>query len=131
MKTSIVARNAAVDALVALANNGFVKVYTGSEPATPETAASGTLLATATFGASAFGASASGTATAAAISPDTSIDATGTAGYFRVLKSDATTVLWQGTVTATGGGGDMTVNTVSFVAAAQFSITSLTFTLPQ
>lgn len=44
-RTSIVARNAALDAKAALANNGYLRIYTGTKPLTPETAASGVLVA--------------------------------------------------------------------------------------
>ena len=58
MKTSISARNTELDALGPQANNGYLRIYTGAQPATPETAASGTLLAELRFNATAFGASA-------------------------------------------------------------------------
>jgi hypothetical protein len=45
LQKSIVARNAELDALAPLANNGFIRIYTGGIPATPETAVSGTLRA--------------------------------------------------------------------------------------
>lgn len=131
VKSSTVARNAAADAVCALANSGLVRVYTGAKPANPQTAASGTLLATLTLNATAFGAAATGVATANAITSDSAADALGTAGWFRVLKSDATTVLWDGDVTATGGGGDLTFATVSFVANAIIAITSFTYTQPE
>jgi len=63
LKTSIVSRNAELDALAALANSGKLRIYDGSQPATPETAAGATLLAELTMNATAFGAAA---ATAAA-----------------------------------------------------------------
>ena len=59
---------------------------------------------------------------------DASADATGTAAHFRLYASDGTTCHMQGTVTATGGGGDMTVDSTSFTAAQQFTVTSLTLT---
>ena len=57
---------------------------------------------------------------------DTSADNTGTAAHFRLYASDGTTCHAQGTVTITGGGGDMTVDNTSFAAAQAFSITSFT-----
>jgi hypothetical protein len=59
---------------------------------------------------------------------DTSADATGTAAHFRIYDSGGTVCGVQGTVTATGGGGDMTVDSTSFTAAQSFSITSFTLT---
>lgn len=125
IRTSIVARNTELDAFAALANNGKIRIYTGTKPATPETAASGTLLAECTFGATAFGAAASGVITANAITDDASADATGTAGWFRCLKSDGTTALWDGDV-----GTDMTMNSTAIQAGARVKVLSLTYTLP-
>ena len=79
IQTSIVARNAELDALAPLANSGYIRIYTGSIPATPETAVSGTLLAELQFGATAFGAAAAGVITANAITQDSSADNTGVA----------------------------------------------------
>lgn len=119
-----------LDILGGQADAGIIRIYTGAKPATPETAASGTLLAELTLNADAFGAAAAGTITANAITSDSAANATGTAGWFRVWKSDGTTPLWDGDVTATGGGGDMTLNTISIVANAQVSMTSCTYTVP-
>lgn len=128
MKTSIAARNAALNALGALANNGYIRLYTGSQPATPETAASGTLLAELRFNATAFGAAASGVITANAITADASANASGDAGYYRALGSDGTTVLWDGTVGTSGA--DLNLNSIAISSGASVSISSLTYTLP-
>lgn len=126
---STTTRNAAADAITALAANGYLRVYSGTKPANPQTAiTSQTLLAELRFGSTAFGAASAGVATANAITSDSSADADGTASWARILKSDGTTVLWDCDVTATGGGGDITFATVSFVAAAVIAITSLTYT---
>ena len=55
---------------------------------------------------------------------DASADAAGTAAHYRIYASDGTTAHLQGTVTATGGGGEMTVDNVVFAAGQSFSITS-------
>ncbi len=96
MKTSIVARNAELDALAALANSGYISIYSGSQPATPETAASGTLLAELRFNATAFGAAASGAITAGAITADSSADATGTAYRTIGAAQRAQEIEWLG-----------------------------------
>jgi hypothetical protein len=59
---------------------------------------------------------------------DTSADNTGIAGHFRIYDSGGTTCHIQGTVTATGGGGEMTVDNTSFTAGQQFTVTGLTLT---
>jgi hypothetical protein len=55
---------------------------------------------------------------------------TGTAGYFRIYPSAATTTnaVVQGTVTATGGGGDMLVTNTSIATGQACNFTSLTVT---
>ena len=122
MEISIAARNAAGAALTTLLNSGSIQIRTGASPGV-DSAATGTLLATLPLSATAFGAWAAGSATANAITQDASADATGTAGYFRALNSGSGAVI-DGTVTATGGGGDMILNSVSIVAAATVDITS-------
>jgi hypothetical protein len=59
---------------------------------------------------------------------DTSADATGTAAHFRLYASDGTTCHAQGTVTATGGGGDLQVDNTSFAISQAFSVTSFSLT---
>ena len=59
---------------------------------------------------------------------DTSADATGTAAHFRIYASDGTTCHAQGTVTATGGGGDLTVDNTSFASGQSFTVTTFSLT---
>src|SRR5215217_7735730 len=99
LKTSITARNAALDAIGPLANTGYIRIYDGTQAATPETAIGAqVLLAELRFNATAFPAASGGVLTANAITSDTSNNATGTASWYRALKSDGTTVLWDGSV---------------------------------
>ena len=132
-RISTAARNAAADSVVDLldggAGAGYIEIRTGSQPATPNDAATGTLLATLTLSDPAFGTASSGTATASAITDDTSADATGTAGWFRGYTSAGTAVI-DGNITATGGGGNMELNSVSIVAGGLVEVTSWTITMP-
>lgn len=126
-KLSNAAANAAADAACALANSGFLKIYDGTQPSTADTAVSTqTLLATLTFGNPAFGSASAGVATANAITSDTAADATGTASWFRVFKTDGTTALWDGSVGTSGA--NLNFATVSFVANAQIDVTSFAYT---
>jgi hypothetical protein len=59
---------------------------------------------------------------------DTSADAAGTAGHFRIKDSGGTTCHIQGTVTITGGGGDMTLDNTSIAAAQAITITAFSIT---
>jgi hypothetical protein len=130
LKTSIVSRNAELNALAALANSGYIRIYDGSQPSTPETAVSTqVLLAELRFGATAFGSASGGIITANSITDDSDINATGTASWFRILESDGTTVLWDGSVGTSSA--DMILATLSLVQHAILQITSLTYTLPQ
>lgn len=73
----------------------------------------------------AFGAAAGGTATAATISDDTNA-AGGTAALFRFKDRDNGEV-FRGTVTATGGGGDIELSSVAIGATDTVSISSFTY----
>lgn len=130
LRVAIILRNAALDAELALLNSGFIRIYTGAMPATPETAASGTLLAELTLNATAFGAAAAGVATASAITSDTSANATGTAGWARLFRSNGTSAGLDGDCTATGGGGFCELNSTAISAGAEVQCTSMTITLP-
>lgn len=126
-KISNDAADAEVDALTALLDGGSVKIYSGTAPATADTALSGnTLLATLPLGTPAFGAGSNGVATANAITDDSSADATGTASFYRGLASDGTTVVCQGTVGTSGA--DMNINSVAIQSGAAVEITSWTIT---
>lgn len=124
------ARDAALNAITATVNNGTLRIYSGTAPANADGALSGnTLLAQLTLGATAFGAAASGIATANAISADTSADATGTPTFFRLLASNGTTVVYQGTAGASGQ--ELNLSNLSggqIVAGGSVSVTSLTVT---
>lgn len=119
--------NAEVDALTALLNGGKLRIYSGTKPATADTALSGnTLLAELTFGSPAFGAGASGVATANAITADASADATGTATFFRLFASNGTTVVADGTVGTASA--DLILNSVAIQAGASVAVTAMTIT---
>jgi hypothetical protein len=121
-------RNARANAITAAVDAGsgagILEIRTGAKPASPDDAATGTLLASITLADPSFGAAVDGVITLDNTPElsDASADATGTAAHFRIKTSAGTGVI-DGTVTATGGGGDLTLNTVSLVAAATFTIT--------
>ncbi len=85
-------------------------------------------VATLTFSTTAFGAASSGTATAAAITADSS--ATGGTIAKARLRNAAGTDKIICSVTATGGGGDIELNSVVVSAGQQVSLTSLTYSAP-
>jgi hypothetical protein len=129
LQYSVAVRNAKLDAVeTAIGVSAILKIRTGAAPADCATADSGTVLATCNLPSDWMAAASGGTKAKAGTWEDTSADAAGTAAHFRIYASDGTTVHAQGTVTATGGGGDMTVDNTSFAAAQAFTITSFTLT---
>lgn len=122
--------NVANDAQAALLNTGYIRIYAGTKPTNANTAIGAqTLLATLRFGATAFGASVAGVATANAITSDSDAAATGTASFFRCLKSNGTSVVYDGTVGVSGC--DMNMATVALVQHAIISLSSFTMTQPE
>lgn len=127
-------RNAACDAVVDRFDGGSgagtIDIRTGGQPASADDAATGTLLATFTLNDAAFGNSATGTAT---LDVDPALTTTGlsagTAGWFRGKDSDGNTVM-DGDVTATGDGGDLTMNTTTVSIGLDLEVTGGTVTMP-
>lgn len=111
-----------------LGDNGRLKVYSGSAPASAQAAETGTKLAEITLPSVAFASAVNGTMAKANTWQDSSADASGTPGYFRLYQADASTSHVQGTVTSTTGGGDMTVDSVIWNIGQVFTVTSLTLT---
>lgn len=129
-------RNRAVDAhSVAIYNSAILEIRSGAPPG-PGAAATGTLLASMTLPADAHSAASAGSAALAGTWSDPSADAAGTAGHFRLRQSgdangvDTAAARVEGTVTATGGGGDLTLDNVSIAVAQLVSITSWTLGQP-
>lgn len=126
---STTARNAALDAIeTAIGTSAVLKIRSGSVPADCGTADSGTVLATLNLPSDWLAAASGGSKSKSGTWEDTSADATGTAGHFRIYASDGTTVHMQGTITATGGGGDMTLDNTSIASGQQVTITSFALT---
>ncbi len=136
LKRSIVVKNAELDGVAPLADNGYLRLYDGTQAANPETAVgSQNLLAELRLGATAFGSAVAGVITAESIADDDSADATGQATWFRILASDGTTALWDGTVGTdilVDGlpAWDLIMNSTQIQAGARVSISSLTYSLP-
>lgn len=107
--------------------NAILRIYSGTRPATggAETTILAQLTCNATFAPSASG----GVLTLNPISSDTSANATGTATWFRIYASDATTHVMDGSVsTIVAGTGDMQLDDVNIVLGGTVAISSATFT---
>jgi hypothetical protein len=129
VQLSVAVRNARLDAIEVTAGaTAVLKIREGAQPATCATADSGTVLAALTLPADYMSAAAAGVKSKLGTWSDASADATGTAAHWRLYASDGTTCHAQGTVTATGGGGDLTLDTVSVVAATTVTVTAWAFT---
>jgi len=122
-------RNARLDSIEStIGTSAVLQIRSGSAPANCAAANTGTVLATINCPTDYMAAASGGTKAKSGTWSDTSADATGTAGHFRLFDSTATTCHLQGTVTGTGGGGDMEVSSTSFTAGASFEITTFTLT---
>lgn len=122
------AANAVVDLIDAGAGAGTIQIRSGTRPATADTAATGTLLATLTFSDPAFGnATTAGVATASAITADSSADNTGTASWARILDSNSNPVM---DISVGTSGAELNLDSVSIVAGGTVSVTSFTVTMP-
>lgn len=129
LQYSVTVRNAQLDAVETTVGAApLLRIYSGSAPANCAAAASGTLLAEATLPSDWMAAASSGSKALSGTWQDASANATGTAGHWRLYESGGTTCHAQGTVTATGGGGDMTLDNTSIASAQSVTITSFTIT---
>lgn len=126
LQLSTAVRNARLNAVeTQLGTAPLLRILSGAEPATCAAAQTGTVLceialpsdwmADATSGSKAKSGVWSGTGAAA-----------GTAGYFRLLDSGATTCHLQGSITITGSGGDMTFDNPSLTVGQAVSVNAFT-----
>jgi hypothetical protein len=129
IQLSVAVRNARLDAIETTTGTGAIlRIRTVAQPASCATADSGTVLATLTLPSDWMSNASGGTKSLLGTWQDSAADATGTAAHYRIYDSAGTTCHLQGSVTATGGGGDITVDNVSFATGQQFTITSFSLT---
>lgn len=125
-------RNAAADAVVDRTDSGgagSIEIRTGSQPASANDAATGTLLVAIPLAATAFGSASNGTASLAGVPLSGTAVADGTAGWFRMLNGSGQTVL-DGSVSTPGGGGDLQLATTTITTGLTVTITTGTVTMP-
>lgn len=129
LQLSELCRNARLNAIETEAGaSAILKLRSGAQPANCAAADSGTVVATLNLPADWMAAAASGAKALSGTWEDLSADASGTVAHFRLYKSDGTTCVVQGSVTITGGGGDMTLDNNVVVAAQKITITGFTLT---
>lgn len=117
-------RNMLADAIATAIGGYTLSIYTGTQPATANDAATGTKLVDITING--FNAAASGSATLNTSTPNTGVAvAAGTAGWGRI--TGATGVI-DGTVGTSGA--DFTINSTSVSNGATVTLTAMTITQP-
>ena len=122
---NVTIRNTWLDSVTTAAGaSALLRIYDGTRPATGGAATTklAELVCNATFAPAASG----GVLTLNAIANDASADATGTATWFRIVKSDGSTHVLDGNVGTAGS--DLNLNTTSIVVGGPVSVTSFTIT---
>lgn len=122
LKYSNGTRDAQQQGLITYAGSGaIIRIYEGTQPSNANTAISGqTLLVSLTISGS-FGTDSNGTITLSSVSNGTAV-ATGTGQFFRIVKSDGTTVVMDGSVGTSSA--DMILNNTSIANGQTVSISS-------
>lgn len=130
LQYSVAVRNAKLDALestlIAAGNDAVLEIRTGAQPANCAASDSGTLLASIPLPDDPFAAASSGSKAKSGTWSTTGA-AAGTAAHFRV-KDHAGACHAQGSVTATGGGGDMTLDNTSIAVGQPVTVSTFTLT---
>jgi hypothetical protein len=122
----VAVNNARLDAIeTSIGTSPYLQFYTGSKPANCATTATGTLLAELALPSDWMSAASSASKAKLGTWSGTG-SASGTIGYFRIVDNSKATCGMQGTVTATGGGGDITVDNTSIASSQAIQVTSFT-----
>lgn len=122
LKYSNGTRDAQQNGLITYAGTGaIISIYTGTQPANANTALSGNTKLVDLVISGSFGTDSNGTLTFSTVSNGTAVN-TGTATFFRITKSDGTTVVMDGSVATSGA--DMNISSTSISTGQTVSITS-------
>lgn len=120
-------RNGRLDSIeTVIGASAVLKIRSGAPPANVAAADTGTVLATLNLPADYLAAASGGQKAKSGTWEDAAADAAGTAGHFRIYASDGTTPHMQGTITGTGGGGDMELDNTSIAVGQQVTVTAFT-----
>lgn len=121
-------RNARADQIeTTIGTAPLLEVRTGAAPAAPGDASTGTLLAQLTLPSDWLTAASGGQKTLSG-SWSVAAVADGTAAHFRIFDSGGSTCHVQGTVSASGGGGELQFTTDNFVTGQTIQVTAFTTT---
>lgn len=132
MKFTTALRSTIAQAIVDAMANGttstpMIEIYDGTMPSSMGGSITDNLLAELAM-TNAAATQAGGVVTLDTITNDSSANASGTAGWARVLDRDGAEVIYL-TVSVSGGGGDLELNTVSITSGSPVAITSGTITV--
>jgi hypothetical protein len=120
-------RNAMLDAITTRAGaSALLRIYDGTRPATGAAITSQVLLAELTCNATFAPAASGAVLTLNAITQDSSANNTGTATWFRIVQSNGTTFVMDGSVA--NSGSDLNLTTTSITATQPVQISSFTIT---
>lgn len=126
IQLSVAARNARLDAFESAAGTSAkLQLRTGAQPADCATAAAGTLLCEIPLPADYMNAASAGAKTKLGTWSGSGA-AAGTGAHFRIVDAAGTTCHMEGSVTLTGGGGDMTLDNTSIAVSQAVSVTTFT-----
>jgi hypothetical protein len=129
IQLSVDVRNARLNAIeTAIGTAAIIQIRTGAQPANCAAADSGTELAEFTLASDWAAAAASGSKSLSSTPISTTGSGDGDAGHFRIYESTGTTCHYQGSVTATGGGGDLTVDDITIATGQTVNITGWSIT---
>lgn len=103
-----------------------VEIRTGAQPANTAAASTGTLLVSYTLASDWAAAASAGSKTFNNLPIAGTAAAAGTAAHYRIFDNPGTTCHDQGSITATGGGGDMTIDNTSIANGQAVNITGFT-----
>ena len=102
-------------------SNAIIRLYDGTQPANANTAISTQTLLVSLAISGAFGTDSNGTLTFSTIGNGTAV-ASGTASFFRIVKSDGTTVVMDGSVGTSSA--DLVLNTTTVATNDTVAISS-------
>jgi hypothetical protein len=128
IQLSITARNNRLDQVESTVGTAAkLRIHAGAQPANCAAADSGTLLVELTLPSDWMNPASGGTKTLLGTWSATATG-TGSAGHFRIKDSAGTTCHFQGSVTATSGGGDMELDNISIASGQTVAVTTSTWT---
>jgi hypothetical protein len=129
IQLGVTERNARADVLEStIGASPILEIRTGAQPANCAAADSGALLSSITLPADWLLAASGGVKTLQGVWQDSSVAGAGTAGHFRIYSAARTRCCMQGSITLTGGGGDLTLSSITFALNQFFTVTTGTCT---